>query len=141
MIDSSVAAKWFLAEENAREGALRLLEDVVSDRIALAAPPLFEVEMLSIVTKSARCGRLDGRDALTALQSVTGGLGLLRVCGGRTSELAFQLALTLGRSPYDCQYLAVALEMGCDFYTADRRFVAAASRAYPCVKDVADYGA
>jgi predicted nucleic acid-binding protein len=40
------------------------------------------------------------------------------------------LACDSRQSPYDCSYLALALEFGCDLYTADEKFRSAAARTY-----------
>lgn len=48
-VDANVAIKWVIATESDREKALALLQDSVHAGIALIAPPLFPVEVDSII--------------------------------------------------------------------------------------------
>lgn len=137
VLDSSVAAKWVLPDEEDSPGALRLLDDVRHQRVAIVAPELFRNEVTSVVARAMRSGRLsdESGDALRRLED----MGILFAASARTPLDTVRVAMELRQSPYDCCYLALALELGCDLYTADRRFIRGTSGVYPCVKDIEDY--
>jgi len=137
IIDSSVAAKWILPDEADDPGSLRLLEDIRRHRVAVVVPDLFRSEITSLVARSIRSGRLSG-DRSEALSHVES-LGILFASGAGVSPSTIKVALEVNQSPYDCCYLALAIQLGCDLYTADLRFIRSVRGAYTCVKDIADY--
>ena len=116
VVDASVALKW-VVEEDGTPQAL-----AVRRQARLLAPELFVAECANILWKKVR------RDELTAAEA-TVAAGLLQ---GADVELvptrrllvpATQLAIELDHPAYDCLYLALAIETGCPFVTADRNFV------------------
>jgi predicted nucleic acid-binding protein len=116
VVDASVAAKWFIAEDNADE-ALLLLDKPFD----LHAPDLLYLEFDNILCKLIRRGLLseeegfDMRDRIQAFPIQPYSSQSLR-------EKAFQIAIGTRRGVYDCVYLALAeLLEGC-MVTADRRF-------------------
>lgn len=137
VVDSSVAAKWILPDEANDPGSARLLDDIRRKRVSVIVPELFRSEITSVVARSIRSGRLpSGSDeALSHLER----MGILFANGAGISPNTVRVALEANHSPYDCCYLALALQLGCNLYTADRRFIRSVGAAYPCVKDIADY--
>jgi predicted nucleic acid-binding protein len=55
-VDANVAIKWVIATESEREKALALLQDSIRAGITLIAPPLFPVEVDSIISKRVHNG-------------------------------------------------------------------------------------
>jgi predicted nucleic acid-binding protein len=116
VIDASVALKW-VVEEDGTPQAL-----AVRRQASLIAPELFVAECANILWKKVRRNELTADEARLAA-------GLLR---GADVELvptrwllvpATRLAIDLDHPAYDCLYLALAIENGCPFVTADRSFV------------------
>lgn len=73
-IDANIAVKWFIKGESFRHRALKLLRESIAANITLIAPPLFEMEIDSVIQT--------------------------RVIEGRaTSQLADQTLVLLDRAP------------------------------------------
>ena len=115
VVDASVAAKWFFAEEHSSE-ARRLL----SKSHELLAPDLIWSELGNIAWKKVRRSEITPDEAMgvlgDALQTplvVTDARFL--ICS------ALDLALASGRTTYDCMYLALAIGAKCRMATADDR--------------------
>lgn len=52
----------------------------------------------------------------------------------RNHQRALALAFENRRSVYECEYLALALDEGCDLITADERFYNALHTKFSCMK-------
>ena len=116
VVDASVAVKW-VVEEAGTEEALSLLE-----RSALSAPDLLMAECANILWKKVRRGELTEQEAGLAGQLIQ--RADLDVQPTRPlMPRALDLAIALDHAAYDCIYLALAIENGCRFVTADERFV------------------
>ena len=115
-MDASVAAKWFLNEPHTAE-ARRLLQP----ERRLYAPDYFLVEMDGLLARRVRRGHYAPDDA-RAVRAILGDYPIQYVRTAVVRDTAFEMAIELGRSVYDCLYLALALRLGCPVATADRRF-------------------
>jgi predicted nucleic acid-binding protein len=115
VIDASVVIKWVVEEEGTTDAlALRLTK--------MVAPDLLVAECANILWKKVVRQELEPREAEIAA-------GLLaradvELVGMRSlMEAAMQYAIRLSHPAYDCIYMALAMERGCTFVTADRGFV------------------
>jgi predicted nucleic acid-binding protein len=124
VVDASVAAKWYAAEELSTQ-AERLL-DTGNE---LLAPLFILVELNSVFLKKTRFGQMTAQGATESLRHAvdtfefTWSLGLL--------DGAFSLALQHNRSFYDSLYLALAIREGCRLVTADERLYNALRSSLP----------
>ena len=112
-IDASVAIKWVIKEAGTQE-ALALRNN------ALIAPDLLISECANILWKKVQRKELHKNEALLAARLLQGAeieLVPTRSLLERTTRLAVELA----HPAYDCVYLALAMERGCRFITADDR--------------------
>jgi predicted nucleic acid-binding protein len=78
VIDASVALKWRLDDEEAKDEAKAMLQDFPDGRIELIAPGLFDYEVtnaLKVAVVRGRIGEQDALNAITAYQS----LGIERI--------------------------------------------------------------
>jgi predicted nucleic acid-binding protein len=121
VVDASVAIKW-VVDETGSDQAARLL-----DGRPLHAPPLIFVEMANALWVMARRGRIDRAGAADALDQLRRAPFLLPPTVDLIPQ-ALLLAQALDHPVYDCVYLSLALVREVPVVTADRRFVAAASR-------------
>ena len=115
VIDASIAIKW-VVEEDGTDLALALLQ-----KARLMAPDLMVAACANILWKVQR-KELSNDEALIAarlLQSAE----IELVPSRALMESATRLAIELDHPAYDCLYLALAVENGCRFVTADEHLV------------------
>jgi predicted nucleic acid-binding protein len=116
VVDASVAIKWVVDEPGSTAAAALLSAG------PLQAPDLLLVDCAHVLWKKARRGELSADEAGLAIH-------LLRQADVELLpsrplvDRALRLALTLDHTAYDCLYLALALELGRPFVTADHHFV------------------
>jgi len=114
IVDASVAARWYFPEPLAEHA-----DALLQQRSEILAPDILPVELAQLVWKRARRGEIDETMAhriVTELRRVPLELK-------PTSELvsaALPLALHHGVTLIDAFYVALAVQSGCLFVTADR---------------------
>jgi predicted nucleic acid-binding protein len=115
-IDASIAIKWVIEETGTQE-ALALRE-----RAKLIAPDLLIPECANILWKKVQRKELHKNEALLAARLLQG--AEIELLPTRSLlEATAQLAIELAHPAYDCVYLALAMEQGCRFVTADDRLL------------------
>lgn len=119
VLDASVAAKWLLAEADSDKAAA-LFQAWTAKRIGLLAPEILPVEVGSTLWKRVMRGLLPAGEAIRLQHEFTD-LGIPLRPVGELVDAAFDLALRFRHSVYDGLYLALALETGADFVTADEK--------------------
>ena len=118
VVDASVLAH--LVFEGEATGAARRLHERDPE---WCAPLLCRSELRSVAAKQVRSG---GVAAAAAREAVR--LGELVVAGREAmvdSDRVLELALSSGCSTYDCEYVALALDLGVPLVTLDRRVLEA----------------
>jgi predicted nucleic acid-binding protein len=117
VIDASVAIKWVIEEEGTAD-ALAVRRDK-----SPIAPDLLIPECANILWKKVRRSQLEPSEAEIAARLLA--RAEIELVGTRSLlETATRLAIELDHPTYDCIYLALAMNKGCPFVTADRGFVA-----------------
>ena len=113
MLDASILAQTVVKEEYT-ELALRLIGRLES----IYAPPLILYEIGNALVTLVRRGFITKGDALRKFKSLTAipTLNIKEPTLDKAIEIAVELQITL----YDASYLALALEIGVPFITADR---------------------
>jgi predicted nucleic acid-binding protein len=125
VLDVSVAAKWFLHDEN-DGGAGALLTHITS--VGAYVPALFRWEIQSVLLGAERASRIDPGDVDAALEALRD-LPIVvdspgeRVFSGSELHLARHYDLT----PYDAAYLALAAGRRLPLATFDAALAHAAS--------------
>jgi predicted nucleic acid-binding protein len=112
--DASVAAKWFIREHD-RDAAMALLSSE-----AVIAPDWVAAEILNIVWKNVRVGRLERGQIVVVAQTIPLYFSALP-SALELAEHASEIALSLDHPLYDCFYIALAERERCDLVTADER--------------------
>lgn len=112
VIDTSVVAKWFVAEEG-QAAAERLIGE------PLVAPDLILAEVANLAWRKWRAREIGREQALLALQMV--GSFVEVAATALLAERAMEMALVLDHPAYDCFFLALAEELGTILITADAR--------------------
>jgi predicted nucleic acid-binding protein len=132
VLDCSVAAKWVLPEVDGAP-ALRLFERRAAGEVTLIAPDLLLAEFASLLAKRSRRKLISETQAFDAFQFMTRsapGLFDTRPLLARALDLSLRHQMSL----WDCVYLALALERGCPFLTADRRLFRAGAGRHPSIR-------
>lgn len=117
VLDASVAVKWYIPEidEVAAKSLLAASHD-------LHVPEMFFPEFGNILWKKVQRGQIDADEAREiAAQVMTVPLIIHR--SHPHLEEALDLALSHQRTVYDAYYLALSLDLGCPFITADEKLV------------------
>ena len=115
-IDASVAIRWVIEETGTKE-ALALRKSA-----KLIAPDLLIPECANILWKKVQRKELRKNEALLAARLLQG--AEIELLPTRSLlEATAQLAIELAHPAYDCVYLALAMERGCRFVTADDRLL------------------
>lgn len=116
VLDASVAAKWFVIEDDSGR-AMALLDEIAQRPDGFAVPELFFVEMLNVLSRvQSDTAKLRGH--LADLEQ----LGLQRLAHGHEMlTTAATLAHQHGLSGYDALYAACAKLLGGAWLTADTK--------------------
>ena len=116
VVDASVAAKWFF-DEPLSDDATRLLDASHT----LHVPDFFLLEIDNVLCKKMRRGELSKGEAQEIRSSIST-FPLQKHPFQLVMDPAFELAAQTRSSPYDCVYLILAIVLGAQMVTADRRF-------------------
>jgi predicted nucleic acid-binding protein len=119
VVDSSVALKWFLADEPGRDQALVVRDALVHAEVEALAPSQLSLELCSGLIRAARRGRLAAAEIPDALAAFWR-LEIVRVGADSVLGRAARLALDLGLSVHDASFLASAIAANAKLITADR---------------------
>lgn len=115
VVDASVVIKWVVQEEGSEE-AVSLIDGPM-----LSAPDLLVPECTNILWKKVRRKELTREEALLAGELIVRA-DIEFVPTRALMSTALRLSLDLDHPAYDCMYLALAMERGDRFVTADTRF-------------------
>lgn len=122
MVDSNVALKWVLAEQDSPI-AQALFDEWTQSGTLLLAPDLFVYETTKVLFRNTLVAGLsmsDARDGVVHL--LTLGIDLIPISGSDLSLRAMEFAERFHLpATYDPHYLALAEREGCEFWTADER--------------------
>ena len=117
VIDSSVAAKWFLVDEPGADEARRLLLSHAEDEVALIAPALLPLEVLNaLIYRGA-----DSDDARRAVQLLEDADLLVAPLDAWLLQQAVDVAADASVTMYDALFIALAEQLDATLVTADRR--------------------
>jgi predicted nucleic acid-binding protein len=117
VVDASVAARWFLRLDKSEE-AVALLNS--GER--LIAPDLVVVEATNTAWKARVFGGVP-LETVTDFVQKSARLFHELVPTADLKDRAFEIALSLKHSAYDCFYLALAEQRECKLITADERLL------------------
>lgn len=117
VVDASIAAKWFLPEDDSQQA-----EALLRGRFRLIAPDLLWTEVANVLWKIARRGSITPAEAAQILREASA----MPVEIMESMPLlpdALRIATTADRSVYDSLYVALADRERCAMVTADRKLI------------------
>ncbi|MBI4305772.1 MAG: type II toxin-antitoxin system VapC family toxin [Chloroflexi bacterium] len=137
VVDASLAVKWLVNEVHS-DKAYALARSWADDGTQPVSPYLMAVEVANALYRRVLRKELTVEAAAHLLRTLlASGLELRETPGlhGRALELADHLRQD---AVYDAHYVALAETLGCECWTADRRFHRAASPTFHYVRWVAE---
>lgn len=123
VIDASVAAKWYLRDEDLRLEADRVLNSIVA--YGSTAPHVIRHEVANALSSAVRSGRISRSSAeLSLAHFLTSNLGTQP---DPASVIHRAMGITIDLSIYimDATYISLAEQLGVEFVTADARLLRA----------------
>ena len=130
VVDSSVAAKWIIPEADS-DKALHLLDEHHRGVHELLVPDWLLPEVANVLGKAAVVRQVltpqEARQGFAAIQ----GLSLKLFASVPLTAQALELAITHRRAVYDCLYIALAINQGCQLVTADQPIVNQLAATFP----------
>jgi predicted nucleic acid-binding protein len=141
--DCSIAIKWIFPEEHS-ELALALLHEATARGERVVAPPLLLMEFTNAVRQRVRS---EGLSHAAAMQAITALLNLpLDIVSLVRETLLEQQIAALAiadrydlPATYDAQYLALAEQLECEFWTADVRLLRRVGAGSSLIRAIGDY--
>lgn len=118
VVDTSVAVKWYIPEPQAPVAA-RLLDGSHD----LVAPDLIVAELGNVLWKKVRRGELTPEEAREIGVAFTTSCPLRLIPSQPYITAALDLALRFERTVYDALYIALAVDQGGRYVTADERLI------------------
>ena len=138
VVDASVAAKWYLRDEQFISPSLALLRSHQEGAAVLTAPHFIRYEVTRSLLRAGEEARISEEDARRQLEHFLG----LRIHMEEDPDsrllAAHALSRNLGVSFYDALYVALAQELGFRFVTADAELYHRARRDLPYVAWIGD---
>jgi predicted nucleic acid-binding protein len=135
VVDASVALKWFLPESDS-SGTERILTAFLTGTVYLYAPDLLLIEAASALWRRTIVLKELGPSDAKAIYRDLLTLPLNFQPSERLAASALSFAITHRHSTYDSVYCSLAIEMDCEFITADRNLVSKLGRALPFIRHV-----
>jgi predicted nucleic acid-binding protein len=117
VVDANVVIKWHVTEVHT-DAAMRLLRD---DAPELYVPDLVFPEVGNILWKKVRRGDLTEDEARAIGRLVAAAPLVVVHPSAPLLEAALEIAMRTGRTAYDSQYVALAMQMQSRLVTADEK--------------------
>jgi predicted nucleic acid-binding protein len=116
VVDTSVVIKWYIDGEPDSDSARRLLVGVPR----FAVPDLIFAEVANVLWKKVRRGEISQRRAMAISQLLQDGPFEIFSDYELMPE-ALRIAVMYGITSYDASYVALAINLGVEFATTDRK--------------------
>lgn len=137
VIDSSIAVKWFVAEDDSPK-ALEILKDYRGESLSFLAPDLIYAEFGNIIWKKVIFRNLNPTDADVAISKFKKVSFVLTPITSLFDD-AYKIAVQYKRSFYDSLYLALSVRENCGFVTADEKFYNSVRGGFPKIILLSDW--
>jgi predicted nucleic acid-binding protein len=136
VLDSSVAFKWEVPETDSAV-AVRLRDEARRGLHELLAPDVFAVEVAHALTRAERQGRVSAADGWSLWLAIMADAPALHASIPLLPR-AYAVSSAARIGVYDCLYVALAEQLGCEFVTADSRLVTNLKAQFPFITLLSD---
>ena len=137
VVDASVAAKWLFDEPDTGK-ARAILGSAEGGEVKLLAPEILVAEIANSLWKRAQRGDIDRASAFglfDSFEKVEIKLTDIHDLIGNAMSIAFRHHHPV----YDCLYIVLARNEGCDLVTADQRLHRVFAKDFPQVRLLRDW--
>lgn len=135
IIDSSVAVKWYLPDEENTD-AIKIKSDFTRKLVSVNVPLLFFYEVSNILRTVSKSLRIDTEKSTKAFEDILN-LNFTTYFSKELFRDALQKAFNLDITAYDAAYVALAENLQIPLFTADEKLVKKAKSNL--VKNLSDY--
>jgi predicted nucleic acid-binding protein len=122
VLDAAIAIRWVVPEVDSGK-ALQLRDRLKIGADEFFAPDVFPVEVAHALTRSERQRRIQVGEAAALLSGILLSAPTL-LPALQYIDRAVEISSTHRIGVYDCLYIALAEQLGCDMITCDERLVA-----------------
>ena len=141
VIDANILIAFGLADEPLHTQARQILTGWRTTGTLLVAPQLFRSEITAVIRKAVYLERISHEQG----QSMLSQLLVYPVEFHEDDaplKTVYELAHRFNRPrAYDAQYLALAMRLACDFWTADERMFNAIKEKFPTIRWLGNWSA
>jgi predicted nucleic acid-binding protein len=137
VLDRSVVIKWFIPEKFS-DKASRLLADFRAGQADLIEPELLRIETANVLWKrSVLLSDITPQEAAKSFAEFVA-LNMPFQTSDALATVALNLAIKEKHRVYDMTYIALAIEMGCEFITADESLLNKLGAKFPFMRWLGD---
>ncbi|OGY25979.1 MAG: hypothetical protein A2Z24_02575 [Candidatus Woykebacteria bacterium RBG_16_44_10] len=136
IVDASVVAKWFLADEEDASFALEIKQDFLLQKISISAPLFIFYEVNNLLKSAARSVRIDERGAREAYEGFLD-LNFLVYSSKNLLKATLAVALDYNISSYDASYVALSEYLEVPLFTTDKKLLEKVESRF--VRDLTSY--
>ena len=126
VVDASVGLKWFLPEPDSDIAA-----ELAESGEDLLAPDFWLNEACNVLWRQVRRGGLDPEQATQGLHLLRSSIRPTPTIALQLHEMALEIGIAAGHSPYDTLYVAFALSQGAPAVVVSDAAFARAMRRHP----------
>jgi predicted nucleic acid-binding protein len=135
VIDASVGFKWGVTEQDS-DKAVKLRLDYQQQVHTLLAPDLFPIEITNVLLVAERRGRVPKGKGKAILADILADCPQLHASHPLLGR-AYEIASATQCTAYDCLYVALAEQEGCELISGDERLVRKLQGQFPFVISLA----
>jgi len=125
-VDACVIARWFIPGEEYEDRALKIKDKYAKGEIELYAPTLIVYEVLNVIWKAFRAGKIDFKDAIAYCQEFK--RISPKIVEISHIEKVLEIAIKEDITAYDSSYILAAMQTNTPLVTSDDRLYEKAAK-------------
>lgn len=122
LVDASVVAKWFLADEDDASFALKIKQDFLLRKVSISVPLFIFYEISNLLKSASKSIRITEKEAQDAFEGFLD-LNFIIYSTKELLKKTLEKAILYDISSYDASYIALAEYLKVSFFTADYKLL------------------